>query len=238
MGNSETSPAGNRPLAFAGFAIAIALVVNTLVMVWGLVRTNSLVELYNQAMVGTLPERAHQLATQTTPQDSFAVRVDLYSDFDCAFCRRSVAAVLAARRHFGDKVRWRYWYRANPVRPMSIRSALVAMCTEDGDGPWRLYSLLSDSVDLTDNRLAGAVESLGRPASEADKCVRADSTAQRLWRQMFLSAAAGRTRTPTVVVDGIEIAGLLTEDALISLIEDRLMRRRRQADVVDPVPVP
>ncbi len=234
MPNSSTSPSGSHAVAVAGFAIAGALLVNTLVLAWGLVRIKTLAELYNQVMVSTLPERANQSASILPKVDSLAIQVDLYSDFDCAFCRRSVPAVLDARQQFGTRVLWRYWYRANPARPISLRSALVAMCTAEGDGPWKLYALLSDSASLTEGRLTNAVRALGLPFAKTDRCARADSTAQRLWRQMFFSAAAGRTRTPTVVVDGIEIAGLLNADALRALIEDRLARKRHLTGATSP----
>jgi len=232
--SQESSTASNRTIAAAGLAIAVALLINSMVLAWGFARIKALTVLYNEAMIATLPDRAVQAEKVLPSPSGIALHVQLYSDFDCPFCRRSVPAVLAARRLFGDSVSWTYWYRANPRSSLSIRSALIGRCTDDGTGPWKLYSLLSDSTALTEARLTAVLGNLGQSPTVIEACAHADSTSQQLWRQMFLSSAAGRTRTPTVVVDGIEVAGMLTEEALEGLIRERLALRQASTAARQP----
>ncbi len=206
--------------------LVVLQVMTSVILVLNAQRVRELTAVVNRAMVGSLPERAGAVARKVEFSDGARVVVELYSDFDCAYCRQSVRAVLAARREFGGRVVWRFRYRANPARPLSMEGARLALCTADSTGPWQFYSQLASAEPMARSHLDSALARMGRSRRSVQPCIESDSTATRLWRDMFSSSAGGHTRTPTILVDGVEVVGLITEDALVGLIRDRLDRHR------------
>ena len=217
--------------------LAVSQVMTSVLLLLCIHRVRDLSGLVNRAMIGSLPERAGAVARQARFRGGDRVVVELYSDFDCSYCRQSVGAVLGARAAFGDSVDWRFRYRANPVRRLSMEGALVALCTADSTGPWQFYAQLTSTAPIASDQIDQALSRMGRSRQAILPCVEAESTATTLWRDMFASSAAGHTRTPTIVVDGVPIIGLITEDALSRLLRDRIDRlraRRTAAKVVSP----
>lgn len=155
--------------------------------------------------------------------------VELYSDFDCQFCRASVQAVDSARGHFGGRVAWRYRYAANPSSSLSTRSAAIGICTEDETGPWALYKELASVDALSPAAIEAAVVRVHPDPNAVDACAAADSTQERLWTEIFRAAALGKSRTPTLVAGGVTVVGKLSATPLIAFIDERLRTLGAQA---------
>lgn len=211
-------------LHLASMAVTLALLANAAAVGYGFHRLGRLADIIRVGMLSSIPAAAAEAGRQEslTPARTSALTVELYSDFDCQFCRASVEAVTQARKHFGDRVKWKYRYAANPASSVSMQSAAIGLCTEDQSGPWRLYALLGSVEALTSSDLQAAVSRIHPDPGAVKSCTNADSTRTRLWTEVFRSAALGRSRTPTLVVGGVSIVGKLSPAPLVALIEERL----------------
>lgn len=228
-GRSNTAPRRDRVLlAFAAvLALNTALVVVAFASVWQL--RNSL----RRALLVTMPTIAAS-QRQSAPPLERRVRIDLYSDFGCEFCRESASAVDSAREVYGSNTEWRYWNapKSPDVDPLSFRGALAAVCVSRSGDPWALYSQLSESSDWSEEVLDSAVRAVASNPDSVRTCMASTEAESAVWGELFALARRGISRTPTIVVDGRQITGSIHYEPLAQLIDSRL--RAREADPPSP----
>ncbi len=206
------------------------ILVNSLLML----RTATAMDSYETVvLLSTLrdaPRVANQLAS--TVDSASGVDVVIYSDFACRYCRESFSAIDSVRTLYGvsDSVTWQYRYWPDLGDPTSLRFSLEAACTLDSTGPWRLLGAISAEMasgdewsrDLFDRALA----TLDLDLIQLEQCAKADSTMRRVLGDAFRAAALAIDHTPTVVVNGVSVAGRLEYTPFSQFIRDRLRRRR------------
>lgn len=233
-GAPEGAP--ERGGSFASIFASFAILLNAAAVVYGFWTVSRMNENIRWTMANALASAAGAVATPATSvskavaTDSVGalLQVDLFTDFGCVACRRSVAAVMAAREHFGSKVRWNYHFSA-PADPSGQRfqTALIGMCVAKSLGePWSMYHMFDADEVLMDQELArrtkDAVRVLGLDSKAIDRCAKSPETEAALWNQLFTASAQGIAVTPTLDVLGRRIESTLTADILIPMIESAL----------------
>lgn len=222
---SATSRRKGVRLRDAGLALmTLAIAVNSAATFVASRNIRNLADGYRFALLMAIPRAAVGASRDTSeaPRDR-GVAVELFWDFGCAFCRSSALAIDSVRRVFGDSVDWRFRHFANARNPLSMRAALAAACVPDG--PWRLLAAIDTNEVWSDDALNHAIGRTGGANAALKACMRADSTAQRVWSDVFRAAASGKTATPTLIVDGITVSGKVQVEALQRLIQSRLNAR-------------
>lgn len=215
-------------LAFAAvMAINTGLVVVAFATVW------QLRDALRWALVVTMPTVAASQRPSAPPIGE-RVRIDLYSDFGCEFCRESASAVDSARRMYRSNTEWRYWNapKSPDVDPLSFRGALAEVCLSGSTDPWALYSRLSKSPNWSREVLDSAVAEVAPNPDSVRKCMDSPDAESAVWEELFASARRGVSRTPTIVVDGRKVRGSIRFEPLAQLIDSRL--RAREAGPPSP----
>lgn len=153
------------------------------------------------------------------------LRVEMFSDFACAYCIAMVPALDSVRAHFGDRVEWKY--RHLPRRPTeskaSMRAAMIGVCTESDGGPWVMLRRVYSSGAALDADLLEVLEyrDLGdRVAS----CVGHPETESRVWSDIVDASRRGITATPTFEALGVRLTGQLTAAQLIDFTDAQLAK--------------
>jgi len=226
-----TGPVSRRAEVLIGF-LALVVLLNSSVLFWGFHRLRQLAEAMQSTVMISIAAGAgaETRADAAASNRSQLMRVELFNDLACRYCRRSAPVIDSLRRMFPDSVRWVYRYLPNVHDALSMRSAMAAACTGDSNGAWRLYSIASRAADWSYEALERSLARMGLSLDAIGNCMNADSTRQEVWADVFRAAATGKTGTPTVVVGGLAVAGKLRVDPLATLIRARLTQLRTRRD--------
>ncbi len=209
--------------------VAITVLANSAALLYGFRQMDELSASVRVAFLTVargVQEPSQQRRSDATPVSTSRVRVELYSDFACPFCRASVGAVDSARAEFGDSVTWVYRYLPNVASELSLLSARAGACVSDATGPWSFYSELRGE-SWSRRALERALLRIGTNLRDIRSCTSADSTHQRIWLDVFRAAALRIDGTPTLVVDGLVVPGRVRYEPLSALIRERLKQGRR-----------
>ena len=209
--------------------VAIAILLNSVAVAYGFRQLTRVSEAIKWVVAPTIARQVAQVVEDSSNAASSPVLVELFSDFDCSFCRRSAAAVDAARMHFGNSVEWRYRFaaRSPTVSGLSFHAALVGVCTSSDDGPWRLYHAVGEAGEWSERAFEEVVKALGTDPKLLLDCTLSDATISRVWSDIFEGAARGVKVTPTIIVNQTRVEGELSAESLIELIESKLSPDRQ-----------
>lgn len=165
--------------------------------------------------------------------DAGLVRVELFTDFSCPFCRASARAIDSVRHHFGNtRVAWHLFVIPQPPErdPVGFQAALTSHCVPGPDGQWSMLAAAGDSV-WSDQALRRVIASLNIDHDSLERCVAAPATENQVWGDLFFASVRGVTVTPTAYVDGVKITGRLTYDALTELVNSRIAKSQSRTSV-------
>lgn len=167
--------------------------------------------------------RALTTSGERAPASPDRITIDLYSDFSCRFCRKSVPVVDSVRQQFGDRVRWVFHPTPlSPERdPLGFNAALTAVCLGDGDSFWRFYSAIRDTA-WNERIFLDAKRASGVSAASLADCVGSPAVEDVVWRALFDAGRRRVLRSPTIFVDHTMIEGELTYSAFSALVTQRL----------------
>lgn len=224
---TDTSVGAESPSARGDQNVAIYLLAGVLFI-------NSLAVMYAFRQVAALRSDIRWVASQAQVNSGSSagreiargnakVRVDLYSDFGCRFCRLSVPAVDSVRRKFGGDVLWVYHQvPRNPAQdPLAFRAALTSYCLGQTEGAWRFYAAIRGEK-LDEASVETAIRASGASPDSLSECARSRSTEDGVWASMFEGGYRGVVATPTMFVEGTKIEGAISYAPLVALIEHRL----------------
>lgn len=222
----QSSTSGNN-VVLGLLAVTVAL--NSVAVAFGFSQVVKLNRQVRWLSVVTSPLNAvGSQGAQTS--DAGLVRVEIFTDFSCPFCRASARAIDSVRRHFGNsRVAWHLFVvpQAPERDPVGFRAALTSHCAPGPDGQWNMLAAAGDSAwsEQVLQRVVGALkidrDSLGR-------CVTAAATENQVWGDLFFASVRGVTVTPTAYVDGVKVTGRLTYDALAELVSSRIAKSESQ----------
>lgn len=233
--NPKAAPPGTPGAHGASwFAIVIAglLLLNAAVAFLGLVAARRVHDDLRWTMLRAVPLAAADGGT-AGPNVTFAsVRVDVFSDMLCRFCRRGAAAIQAVQERYGDRVLWSYWHIVQPVtvEPLSLSAALAAECTSFPEDPWDFLFAAGEDTLFAQEHISRITTSLGVTSDSLARCSEADAIKERVWAEVFQASRIGINRTPTIRVNGTEVVGMPTVEALTKLVEAELARFGSVAD--------
>jgi protein-disulfide isomerase len=161
--------------------------------------------------VGDSPQRG--------PTDAWVTLVE-FADFECPFCRSEQPVLADIESIYGTDLRvvFKYFPLTN-VHPDAQAAALAAECAGEQGGFWEMHDLLFTS-GLDDASLlhdAEQVPSLDVAAWQA--CIAAPEAANRVAADVALGTSLGIDGTPTFVVNGVVVAGAVSESDLRNVID-------------------
>lgn len=153
------------------------------------------------------------------------VEVLAFIDFECPFCRKSAADVLALVDAHKDSVRFRFLQLPLDVHPHSVVGAKAALAAH-AQGKFRAYfeKMMKPDVDLSrEKAVAWAVEAdLDAKKLAAD--IDSEAVAKQVARDVGIAGALGVTGTPSYLVNGKLVQGARPVDAWKKLLAEEISR--------------
>ena len=154
-----------------------------------------------------VPTEAVPLANSATlGQESAAVIVMIFSDFECPYCRRFVTDGFPKfKAEFLDTGKAQFIFRHLPldIHPTAFLAAQSAECARRQNRFWPMHDELfarPKEIPLTMQLIGGFATKVGIESEEFEACVNKSLASADIKRDEDLAARLGITGTPTFLV--------------------------------------
>lgn len=135
------------------------------------------------------------------------INVVEFADFECPFCRHLHRQLKAQLAPYGDRVNFVRLNMPLDRHPHARGAALAVICAEPSGKADALADFLFTSEALDSATIRAEAGRLGIDLGEFDRCLRADSTRQRLEREQRILHDAGFEGLPTTYIGERRIVG-------------------------------
>jgi formate-nitrite transporter family protein len=167
------------------------------------------------ALTPPVTERDHVLG----PADARVTLVE-YGDFECPHCRELVPVIEAARKAFGDNLR--FAFRHFPLRsshPRSLPAAKAAEAAGEQGRFWEMHRRLYErQTELGDGDLRRHARELGLDLPRFERELAARAHEVRIREDLRSAARSGATGTPSLFINGERYSGSLGRDDVFAAL--------------------
>jgi protein-disulfide isomerase len=131
-----------------------------------------------------------------------------FSDFQCPFCSRAVAAVKEVEEELKGDVRVVWKHFPLPFHPNAMPAALAAEAARQQGKFWEMHDrLFAGQQSLSDATYSRNAREMGLDVGRFENAMKDPSTRARVEEDAKVAAAAGVTGTPTFIVNGERVLG-------------------------------
>lgn len=140
------------------------------------------------------------------------VNVEIYTDFQCPFCRNVAPDVDQLMRKYIEKARFVFRPMINPEHPASRPASVIAMCVyrQSGGKFMDFHNVVfsrQDELAGGQHALLGMAESVGADMGELRDCMSDPDVRDSLEIGAQQAFEKGVSSTPTVVINGVPVVG-------------------------------
>jgi len=149
------------------------------------------------------------------------VRIILYADFGCPYCRATATALRGLIAAEPDRIA--YYFKNYPLKShdRAVPSALALLAADRQGKFWEMHDLLyADGDDLSDAYLEQCAASLGLDAAKFQADRKDKSLIDRLRAEKVEGQKLGVKKTPGILVNGKFYRGVRTWEELFDRIEE------------------
>ncbi len=148
------------------------------------------------------------------------VQLIIYNDFNCPFFARLNETIEQVKQEFGNKIVIAFRHFPQRIHSHAMIAALAAECAAEQDKFWQMHDKL-----LADNRgnkmsigqfKQDAVD-IGLDAAKFNQCLETKKYQDKISAQMSAGKDAGAIGTPTIFVNGEQIAGAAPFEDYVAL---------------------
>jgi protein-disulfide isomerase len=148
-----------------------------------------------------------------------------FSDYECPYCARAEPVVKEILRRYPDDVRLVYRHLPLPFHANAQVAAEASLCAWDQDRFWEYHDLLFENQrELGTEQLTVYAGEAGLDLEAFAACVKDETTAERVRRDMEEASALGATGTPTFYINGMMVTGSRPVEEFEAMIEAELAR--------------
>ena len=134
---------------------------------------------------------------------SAPVRIVVFTDFECPYCREAELTLSHLREQYGERVALYYFNYPLPSHPNAQPAARAAVCAAE-QGRYSAYHdvLFAHQDDLARADYATWATAAGLDRAAFEKCRASDAPQHRVEQDIREGIAAGVAGTPTFLVNG------------------------------------
>jgi predicted DsbA family dithiol-disulfide isomerase len=151
------------------------------------------------------------------------VRVVIFADFDCPYCREAATALRGLSTSMPDS--FSLWFKNYPLAQddRAVPAALAYLAAEQQGRGWQMFdAMFASTGDLTDAALDSCAVGAGLDMDEYRTDLKSDATMRRVRAEKAEGVTDGFTRVPGILVDGKPYLGIKTKRELLDRIEEEL----------------
>ena len=140
--------------------------------------------------------------------DTAAVKVFIYSDFQCPVCRRVVEPIKAAARELGDSVQLVFKHNALTMHPRAEASARASIAAFRQGKFWEFHDLLfQDQRSLGDQDFLRHAQTLGLDIAQFKRDIADPTVAAQIAYERATATAMSARGTPGFFINGKKQVG-------------------------------
>jgi len=164
-----------------------------------------------QPQTGTQPKplaaTARRDAPSRGPSDA-RVTVEVWSDFQCPFCRRGAQTLAQLRQKYGDQIRIVFRQAPLPFHEKARPAALAALAAHEQGHFWEFHdALFADEQPLDRESLESLAQKLGLDVTRFRRSLEANTWKAYLDQEIAEMHNRGITGTPTFFINDKPLVG-------------------------------
>lgn len=149
-----------------------------------------------------------------------------FSDFQCPYCRKSVALLQELRRLYGDRIRLIYRDYPGPNHPYARKAAEAAQCAYEQGKFWEYHDLLFDRQTAGEGwDFLQLAKELGLREDTFAGCLHSDRFGEEVAKDLQDGIKLGIASTPTFFINGRPLVGAQPLAEFQALIDTLLKQR-------------
>jgi len=142
------------------------------------------------------------------PNDA-PVKIVLFSDFECPYCRDLGDTLMEIALDYGDKVQIVFLqFPLTGIHPNAERAAEASLCAHDQRRFWEVHNILFENQrELTEENILAKIKPLELDMEKFRECLASGSHKREIREDIRAGSAAGADSTPTMYINGIYLSG-------------------------------
>ena len=154
------------------------------------------------------------------------VRIFIFSDFECPFCKKGEATVQDVFEKYNGSVALIFKnFPLAEVHPYAMRAAVAAECAKEQEKFWEYHDYLFAHQDyLSDADLNAYAGELGLNTTEFSECLSTDRYVGNVNIDINDGKKIGISGTPTFIINGHALVGAQPESEFDKIIQAELSK--------------
>ena len=152
------------------------------------------------------------------------VKIVLFSDYECPYCRDLDGTLMEIAVDYGDKVQIVFRQFPLPgIHPNAERAAEASLCAHEQGRFQEVHGILFENQrDLTEVNILTQIKSLDLDTEKFRECLVSGRRKQEIREDVRAGNAAGADSTPTIFINGLYMSGAQPYDAIAAVINKEL----------------
>ena len=158
--------------------------------------------------------------------ESAHVTIVKFEDFQCPFCKQIQPTFSEILTRYGGRVRLVHKdLPLDSIHPLARQGAEAARCADQQGKFWTYHDMLYDRApNLALEDLKSYAKELGLNQSSFNECLSSGKVKTAIQKDLSEGAQLGITGTPTFFINGRELSGAQSIEAIAQLIDEELAR--------------
>ena len=154
------------------------------------------------------------------------VTIVKFEDFQCPYCKAVQPNFREVLKRYDGKVRMVHKdLPLDEIHPQARQAAEAARCADDEGKFWEYHDkLYASSPKAAPEDLKFYAKDLGLKQDSFDKCLTTGKYKSAIQKDMNEAASLGLTGTPTFFINGRELSGAQSVEAISQIIDEELSR--------------
>jgi protein-disulfide isomerase len=147
-----------------------------------------------------------------------------FSDFQCPYCKQATQVVEQVLKEYKSEVKIIFKHMPLPNHPLAFKAAEAAVCAAEQGRFWPYHDRLFGSTDLSAEGLKKTAVELGLDAGRFNACVGSEAARAVVLSNLQEARRLGIQGTPTFIVNGRVLRGLVSVETFKKVIDQELNR--------------
>ena len=162
----------------------------------------------------------------TKGAESARVTIVKFEDFECPFCKQIQPTFTDILTRYGGKVRLVHKdLPLDSIHPLARQGAEAARCADQQGKFWSFHDMLYDRAPkLALEDLKSYAKELGLNQSSFIECLSSGKSKAAVQKDLSEGAQLGIAGTPTLFINGRELSGAQSVEAIAQIIDEELAR--------------
>jgi protein-disulfide isomerase len=151
-----------------------------------------------------------------------------FEDFQCPFCKQAQAVFTTVLSRYNGKVRLVHKdMPLDSIHPAARLASEAARCAQDGGKFWQFHDKLYEHAPKhTIDELRSYAKEVGLKQSTFAECLSSGKFKAAIQKDVSEGAQLGITGTPTFFINGRELSGVQSFEAISQIIEEELAQAK------------